>query len=284
MKVLKFGGTSVGSVKSILSLKKIVETEARTQPVVVVVSALGGITDKLIATSQMALKGDDKWREEFDAMVTRHHQMIDTIITDDKKRVDLFNKVDQLFDQLKSIYYGVYLIHDLSKKTEDAIVSYGERLSSNIVATLIKGGKRMNSRDFIRTEKKNGKPAVINIRRITLSNDYYRREIWTGEYLQVTVMCIPAGGEIGLEVHEDLDQFLRVEYGVGSVYAGSERRAVEYIGEADASSGIFIPAGTYHNVLNRRNVPLKLYSVYAPPKHPVGTTQRTKFDADLEEG
>ena len=79
----------------------------------------------------MALKGDDKWREEFDAMVTRHHQMIDTIITDDKKRVDLFNKVDQLFDQLKSIYYGVYLIHDLSKKTEDTIVSYGERLVSD---------------------------------------------------------------------------------------------------------------------------------------------------------
>ena len=157
MKVLKFGGTSVGSVKSILNLKKIVETEAGRGPVVVVVSALGGITDKLIATSQLALKGDERWRDEFDAMVTRHHQMIDTIITEDKKRVDLFNKVDQLFDQLRSIYYGVFLIHDLSKKTEDAIVSYGERLSSNIVATLIKGGRRMNSRDFIRTEKKNGK-------------------------------------------------------------------------------------------------------------------------------
>ena len=161
MKVLKFGGTSVGSVKSILSLKKIVETEARTQPVIVVVSALGGITDKLITTSQIALRGDERWREEFDAMVNRHHQMIDTIITDDKKRVDLFNKVDQLFDQLKSIYYGVYLIHDLSKKTEDAIVSYGERLSSNIVASLIKGGKRMNSRDFIRTEKKNGRHRLV---------------------------------------------------------------------------------------------------------------------------
>ena len=157
MKVLKFGGTSVGSVKSILSLKNIVEAEARTQPVIVVVSALGGITDKLIATSQMALRGDDRWRDEFDAMVTRHHQMIDTIITDDKKRVDLFNKVDQLFDQLKSIYYGVFLIHDLSEKTQAAIVSYGERLSSNIVASLIKGGVRMNSRDFIRTERKNGK-------------------------------------------------------------------------------------------------------------------------------
>ena len=157
MKVMKFGGTSVGSVKSILSLKNIVEAEARTQPVIVVVSALDGITDKLIATSQMAKQGDEHYREEFDAMVKRHHQMIDTIITDDKKRVDLFNNVDQLFDQLKSIYYGVYLIHDLSKKTEDTIVSYGERLSSNIVAALIKNGVRMNSRDFIRTEKKLGK-------------------------------------------------------------------------------------------------------------------------------
>ena len=157
MKVLKFGGTSVGSVKSILSLKKIVETEARTQPVVVVVSALGGITDKLIATSQMALQGDKRYREEIDAIIERHHQMIDTIITDPKRREELFKRVDSLFEQLKSIYFGVYLIHDLSNKTLDAIVSYGERLSSNIVAALIKGGVRMNARDFIRTERKNGK-------------------------------------------------------------------------------------------------------------------------------
>ena len=118
MKVMKFGGTSVGSVKSILSLKKIV-------------SALDGITDKLIATSEMAKQGDEHYRDEFEAMVKRHHQMIDTIITDDKKRVDLFNNVDQLFDQLKSILYGVYLIHDLSGKTEDAIISYGERLRTS---------------------------------------------------------------------------------------------------------------------------------------------------------
>ena len=157
MKVLKFGGTSVGSVKSILCLKKIVETEAGRGPVIVVVSALSGITDKLISTAQTALRGDERWKEEFDAMVTRHHQMIDTIITDDKKRVDLFNKVDQLLEQLRSIYYGVYLIHDLSEKTQAAIVSYGERLSSNIVATLLRNGARMNSRDFIRTERKNGR-------------------------------------------------------------------------------------------------------------------------------
>lgn len=153
---MKFGGTSVGSAKSILSLKKIVETEARTQPVVVVVSALDGITDKLIAISEMALKGDKRYRDEFDGIVERHHQMIDTIITDPKKREDLFKRVDSLFEQLKSIFFGVYLIHDLSRKTQDAIESYGERLSSNIVAALVKNGVRMNSRDFIRTEKKNG--------------------------------------------------------------------------------------------------------------------------------
>ena len=96
-------------------------------------------------------------------------------------------------------------------------------------------------------------------------------------------MCIPAGGEIGLEIHEDLDQILVVEYGVGTVYAGKTKREVAPIGEADSTSAIVIPAGTYHNVVNRRSVPLKLFSVYAPPKHPVGTIHRTKFDADLAE-
>lgn len=132
-------------------------------------------------------------------------------------------------------------------------------------------------------EKKSGIPTILNIHRLTLMNDAFRREIWTGEHLQITVMCIPSGGEIGLEIHPELDQFLRVEYGVGSVYMGKEPREVTYLGEADASSAILIPAGTYHNVLNRRNVPLKLYSIYAPPKHPVGTLQQTKFDADLAE-
>ena len=114
MKVLKFGGTSVGSVKSILSLKRIVEKEAKRQPIIVVVSALGGITDKLISTGQLALQGDNTWKDEFSAMVDRHHKMIDTIITEPKSREDLFNAVDSLFEQLKSIYYGVFLIHDLS--------------------------------------------------------------------------------------------------------------------------------------------------------------------------
>ena len=106
MKVLKFGGTSVGSVKSILSLKRIVEAEARKQPVVVVVSALGGITDNLIHTSHLALQGDERYKEEFQTMVDRHHKMIDTIINEPKKREQLFATIDSLFEQLKSIYFG----------------------------------------------------------------------------------------------------------------------------------------------------------------------------------
>ena len=171
MKVLKFGGTSVGSVESILSLKAIVEKQAEKQPVIVVVSALGGITDKLLATSQLALKGDDAWKDEFQAMVDRHHKMIDTIITDTRKREKLFNIVDSLFEQLRSIYFGVYLIHDLSNKIQDAIVSYGERLSSNIVATLVQGAKWFDSRDFIKTVQKNHK----NILDSELTNRLVRR-------------------------------------------------------------------------------------------------------------
>lgn len=157
MKVLKFGGTSVGSVESIHSLKRIVEKEARHQPVIVVVSALGGITDKLISTSQLAIEGDENWKKEYEQMVERHHKIIDTIITNTKDRELLFNKVDTLFTELHSIYYGVYLIHDLSKKTLDTIVSYGERLSSNIVSTFVRGSKLYDAREFIKTEVLNGK-------------------------------------------------------------------------------------------------------------------------------
>ena len=155
MKVLKFGGTSVGSVESILHLKKIVE--ACDEPVVVVVSALGGITDKLINTSKLAVAGDSSYLTSYQEMVERHHQMIDAIITDDKKKTEITATVDELLGHLKSIYQGIYLIGDLSEKTGNAIVSYGERLSSNIVATLIDGAKWYNSLDFIKTKKKQGR-------------------------------------------------------------------------------------------------------------------------------
>ncbi len=152
MKVLKFGGTSVGSVESILNVKKIVE--AAEEPVVVVVSALGGITDKLIGTSKLAQSGDTSYLNAYAEMVERHHQIIDAIIPDPAKKNALLTTVDKLLADLKSIYQGVYLIRDLSEKTSNAIVSYGERISSNIVASLIEGAQWFDSLSFIKTEKK----------------------------------------------------------------------------------------------------------------------------------
>ena len=159
MKVMKFGGTSVGSVESILSVKKIVE--GQTEPVIVVVSALGGITDKLIKTSQMAVSGDALYQESFEEIKLRHEEMINAIIPAGEKRDKLMLDVVELLEQLRSIYQGVYLIRDLSPKIQAAIVSYGERISSQIVAALIEGAEWFDSREFIKTEFKAGKHRLV---------------------------------------------------------------------------------------------------------------------------
>ena len=300
MKVMKFGGTSVGSVKSILSLKKIVETEARTQPVVVVVSALDGITDKLIATSQMAKQGDETYREEFDAMVTRHHQMIEAIITDDKKRIDLFNNVDQLFDQLKSIFYGVYLIHDLSKKTEDAIVSYGERLSSHIVAAMVKNGVRMNSRDFIRTEKKLGKHVIdadlttqlvkeafkdLNDKSIYVVPGFIARDRDTHETTNLgrggsdytaSIIAAVLNAEV-LEIWTDVDGFMTADPKViKTAYTINELSYIEAMELCNFGAKVIYPPTIYPVCV--KNIPIKVKNTFNP-EHP-GTLIKAKIEDD----
>ena len=302
MKVMKFGGTSVGSVKSILSLKKIVETEARTQPVVVVVSALDGITDKLIATSEMALKGDKRYRDEFDGIVERHHQMIDTIINDPKKREDLFKRVDSLFEQLKSIYFGVYLIHDLSEKTQDTIVSYGERLSSNIVAALLKNGIRMNSRDFIRTEKKQGKHVIdadlttelvkeafkdINDKNIYVVPGFIARDRNSyettnlgrgGSDYTASIIAAVLNAEV-LEIWTDVDGFMTADPKViKSAYTINELSYVEAMELCNFGAKVIYPPTIYPVCI--KNIPIKVKNTFNP-EHP-GTLIKQKIDDDLK--
>ena len=297
---MKFGGTSVGSVKSILSLKKIVETEARTQPVVVVVSALDGITDKLIATSKMAREGDEHYREEFDAMVTSHHQMIEAIITDDQKRINLFNNVDQLFDQLKSIFYGVYLIHDLSKKTEDAIVSYGERLSSHIVAAMVKNGIRMNSRDFIRTEKKMGKHVIdadlttelvkesfknLNEKTIYVVPGFIARDRDTHETTNLgrggsdytaSIIAAVLNAEV-LEIWTDVDGFMTADPKViKTAYTINELSYVEAMELCNFGAKVIYPPTIYPVCV--KNIPIKVKNTFNP-EHP-GTLIKAKIEND----
>jgi aspartokinase/homoserine dehydrogenase 1 len=282
MKVLKFGGTSVGSVESILSLKKIVENQS--QPVIVVVSALGGITDKLISTSQLAVKGDTAYKSEFEAMVKRHHDMIDTIITDTDKRVQLFNTVDRLLEELSSIYHGVYLIHDLSAKTQDAIVSYGERLSSNIVATLIEGAQWFDSREFIKTEKKHGKHVLNSeltnqlvrntfkkLPKVSLVPGFISRDNNTNETTNLgrggsdyTASIIAAALDAEqLEIWTDVDGFMTADPRViRTAYTINELSYVEAMELCNFGAKVIYPPTIYPVCI--KNIPILVKNTFNP--------------------
>ncbi|MDR2804480.1 MAG: aspartate kinase, partial [Dysgonamonadaceae bacterium] len=151
MKVMKFGGSSVGSVESILKVKQIVE--AVEEPVIVVISALGGVTDQLLNTSRLAAQGDYSYEKEYNQLVVRHIEMVEGTITDAAKRNELLKEVSGLLDELGNIFRGVFLVKDLSQKTSDIIVSYGERLSALIAVHLWDGARLFDARQFIRTEK-----------------------------------------------------------------------------------------------------------------------------------
>ena len=305
---MKFGGTSVGSVKSILSLKEIVEAEAGRGPVVVVVSALDGITDKLITISQMALAGDKRYRDEIDAIVTRHHQMIDAVVNDPNKRAKVVDRVDSLFEQLKSIYFGVYLIHDLSKKTQDAIVSYGERLSSNIVAAMIKNGMRMNSRDFIRTENKQGKHVLDAELTNRLVKESFSHVGCCSTSTDKTVYVVPGfiardrdshettnlgrGGsdytaaiiaaaldaEV-LEIWTDVNGFMTADPKViKSAYTINELSYVEAMELCNFGAKVVYPPTIYPVCV--KNIPIKVKNTFNP-EHP-GTLIKDKIEDDLK--
>lgn len=154
MKVLKFGGTSVGSVDSLKNVKKIVE--AIPGNAVIVVSALGGLTDKLINTAKIASSGNPQWKKESEAIRTRHIDIINNVVEENQRKETLRN-VNELMTELERNYEGIYLLRSLSDKVLDIIVSFGERMSSLIVTAMIKDAKRYYSPDFIKTEKWYGK-------------------------------------------------------------------------------------------------------------------------------
>lgn len=296
MKVLKFGGTSVGSVKSILSLKSIVEREAKHQEIVVVVSALGGITDQLLSTSQLALKGDDGWKDQYKSMVDRHHRMIDTIITDTDDREDLFNKLDALFEQLQSLYTGVFLVHDLSHKTQDAIVSYGERLSSNIVATLIRGAKWFDSRDFIKTHDVHGRRsldsdltmrlvrnAFTEMPRISVLGGFISRDSESDEITNLgrggsdytaSIVAAALNAEV-LEIWTDVDGFMTADpHVIKTAYTINELSYVEAMELCNFGAKVIYPPTIYPVCV--RNIPIKVKNTFNPNGR--GTIIKQKID------
>ena len=232
----------------------------------------------------LARRGDGRYRSEFDAMVMRHHRMIDTIITDPKKREDLFGTVDSLFEQLKSIYFGVYLIRDLSEKTQDAILSYGERLSSGIVAALIKNAQLFDALAFIKTTRKNGshvldseltgnlvRKAFEDMPRISvvpgfISRDHITDEITNlgrgGSDYTAAIIAAALDAEV-LEIWTDVDGFMTADPRViPSAYTINELSYIEAMELCNFGAKVIYPPTIYPVCV--KNIPIKVKNTFNP--------------------
>lgn len=281
MKVLKFGGTSVGSVESISSLKKIVEAEK--EETIVVVSALGGITDKLIAASKKALAGDKTYSDELDAIRQRHHTMIESVVGHDRQQ-GLLKDIDILLDELLSIYYGVFLIHDLSPKTQAAIVSYGERLSSLIVTELVRDAKWYDSRDFIKTVQKHGKHVLDSelTRRLVcetfkerprvaivpgfISSDKHTGEVTNlgrgGSDYTASIIAAALDADV-LEIWTDVDGFMTADPKViHTAYTISELSYIEAMELCNFGAKVIYPPTIYPVCV--KNIPIIVKNTFNP--------------------
>lgn len=297
MKVLKFGGTSVGSAKSILNLKEIVESQ--DLPVVVVVSALGGVTDLLIKTARTASEGNEDYQELFQSIVRRHHDMIGEVITEGRE--ELLAETDSLLAELSSIYQGVYLIRDLSSKTQATIVSYGERLSSRIVARLISGAVLHDSRNFIKTERKHGRslldseltrrlvieefsPEVLNgaihIVPGFISSDRDSGEVTNlgrgGSDYTASIIAASLGAE-ALEIWTDVDGFMTADPRViPTAYTINTLSYVEAMELCNFGAKVIYPPTIYPVCVN--NIPIYVKNTFNP-KGP-GTVIRNEIEDD----
>ena len=282
MKVMKFGGTSVGSVDSILKVKQIVE--AAEEPVIVVVSALGGITDKLINTSQMAAKGDAEYEKEYREIVNRHIEMVYTVIPAGEGRTVLLDKVNELLSELKDIFQGIYLIKDLSSKTSATIVSYGERLSSIIAATLIKGAVWYDSRNFIKTEKKHAKHILDSelttslvketfdeIPQVALVPGFISTDKNSGEVTNLgrggsdyTASIIAASlNAASLEIWTDVDGFMTADPRViSTAYTINELSYVEAMELCNFGAKVVYPPTIYP--VCHKNIPILIKNTFNP--------------------
>ena len=282
MKVLKFGGSSVGSVSSILSVKKIVE--AVEDPVIVVVSALGGITDKLIEVSQMAAKGNPAYEKEYRDIVNRHIEMVYTVIPAGDARVVLLDQVNELLNELKNIFQGISLIKDLSPKTSATILSYGERLSSIIVANLIEGAVWYDSRTFIKTERKHDrhildsdltnelvKQTFKELPKVALVPGFISTDKDSGELTNLgrggsdytaSIIASALNAEI-LEIWTDVDGFMTADPRViSNAYVINELSYVEAMELCNFGAKVIYPPTIYPAC--HSNIPIRVRNTFNP--------------------
>ena len=294
MKIMKFGGTSVGSVDSILRVKQIVEAEQ--EPTIVVVSALGGVTDQLIRTAMMATQGNIAYEAEFEGMVRRHDEMIQQVIPSGSKKRTLEKKIHGLLDELKDIYQGLFLLKDISSNMEDTVVSYGERLSSLIVGALIQDAEVFDARSFMKTERKHHKYLLDSALSEQLIKDTFRElpkvsvvpgfiasDKQTGRVTNLgrggsdyTAAVIAAVLDAAvLEIWTDVDGFMTADPKViSSAYAIEELSYVEAMELCNFGAKVVYPPTIYPAF--HKNVPILIKNTFNPEA--AGTIIRARLN------
>ena len=294
MKIMKFGGTSVGSVDSILRVKQIVEAEQ--EPTIVVVSALGGVTDQLIRTAMMATQGNIAYEAEFESMVRRHDEMIQQVIPSGSKKRTLEKNIHALLDELKDIYQGLFLLKDISSNMEDTVVSYGERLSSLIVGALIQDAEVFDARSFMKTERKHHKYLLDSALSEQLIKDTFRElpkvsvvpgfiasDKQTGRVTNLgrggsdyTAAVIAAVLDAAvLEIWTDVDGFMTADPKViSSAYAIEELSYVEAMELCNFGAKVVYPPTIYPAF--HKNVPILIKNTFNPEA--AGTIIRARLN------
>lgn len=281
MKVLKFGGTSVGSVKGLANVKRIVE--AAEEDVIVVVSALGGITDRLLLTARLASEGNEAYLTEYAEIVRRHDEVIDGIVPE-VVREGVKRHVRETLGELENIYRGVYLIRDLSRKTSDTIVSYGERLSSFIISHIIEGAELYDSCEFIKTIDRFDKHIVdfeatdrliserfARLPRVAIVPGFISTDAATGDITNLgrggsdytaSIIAARLGASV-LEIWTDVDGFMTADPRViNSAYVIDCLSFIEAMELCNFGAKVIYPPTIYP--VYHKNIPIRVCNTFNP--------------------
>ena len=282
MKVLKFGGTSVGSVESIRQIQHIINQQ--TDDCVVVVSALGGITDQLLKAAQLALQSDEAYMEVYQMIRQRHLDMANALIDNTTMRQMLCHELERILEELRSILFGVHLVKDLSAKSEAVIVSYGEQLSSRIVTAALSGAVRKDSLQFIRTDRKQGQvlldtelteslihKAFSPIPHLAVCPGFISRDSQTDEITNLgrggsdytaSILAATLGAEV-LEIWTDVDGFMTADPRlIPNAYTIKSLSYVEASELCHFGAKVVYPPTIYPACA--KNIPIRILNTFSP--------------------
>ena len=297
MKVLKFGGTSVGSVDSIRQIQHIISQQ--TDDCIVVVSALGGITDQLLRAAHLALENGEEYMEVYQQIRQRHLDMIQTLIENTTVRQMLCHEIERILDELRSILFGVHLIKDLSPKSEAAIVSYGERMSSRIVTAALPGAVRKNSLEFIRTEHKHGqillnseltdqlvREAFSPMPHLAVCPGFISRDSQTEEVTNLgrggsdytaSILAATLGAEV-LEIWTDVNGFMTADPRlIPEAYTIQSLSYVEATELCNFGAKVVYPPTIYP--VCAKNIPIRILNTFCPDNAGTIIQAQTEKDA-----